>query len=39
MCWGEEKTSSMPYAFACDERKGKKKATTLSSSSEEKEEE
>jgi hypothetical protein len=36
---GEEPTSSRPYAFACDERKGKKKAPTPSSSSEEKEEE
>jgi hypothetical protein len=35
----EEPTSSRPYAFACDERKGKKKAPTLSSSSEEEEEE
>jgi hypothetical protein len=39
MCRGEEPTSSSPYAFACDERKGKKKAPTLSSSSEEEEEE
>ena len=39
MCRGEEPTSSRPYAFACDERKGKKKAPTLSSSSEEDEEE
>jgi hypothetical protein len=39
MCQGEEPTSSRPYAFACDERKGKKKAPTLSSSSEEEEEE
>jgi hypothetical protein len=39
MCWGEEPTSSRPYAFACDERKGKKKAPTPSSSSEEEEEE
>jgi hypothetical protein len=36
---GEEPTSSRPYAFACDERKGKKKAPTPSSSSEEEEEE
>jgi hypothetical protein len=36
---GEEPTSSRPYAFACDERKGKKKAPTSSSSSEEEEEE
>jgi hypothetical protein len=36
---GEEPTYSRPYAFACDERKGKKKAPTLSSSSEEEEEE
>jgi hypothetical protein len=39
MCRGEEPTSSGPYAFACDERKGKKKAPTPSSSSEEEEEE
>jgi hypothetical protein len=39
MCRGEEPTSSRPYAFACDERKGKKKALTPSSSSEEEEEE
>jgi hypothetical protein len=39
MCRGEEPTSSRPYAFACDERKGKKKAPTSSSSSEEEEEE
>jgi ABC-type multidrug transport system ATPase subunit len=39
MCLGEEPTSSRPYAFACDERKGKKKASTPSSSSEEEEEE
>jgi hypothetical protein len=39
MCQGEEPTSSRPYAFACDERKGKKKAPTLSSSSEEEDEE
>jgi hypothetical protein len=38
MCQGEEPTSSRPYAFACDERKGKKKAPTPSSSSEEEEE-
>jgi hypothetical protein len=25
MCQGEEPTSSRPYAFACDERKGKKR--------------
>jgi hypothetical protein len=31
----EETTLSRPYAFACDERKGKKKAPTPSSSSEE----
>jgi hypothetical protein len=36
---GEEPTFSRPYAFACDERKGKKKAPTPSSSSEEDEEE
>jgi hypothetical protein len=36
---GEEPTYSWPYAFACDERKGKKKAPTLSFSSEEEEEE
>ena len=35
----EEPTSSRPYAFACDERKGRKKAPTPSSSSEEEEEE
>jgi hypothetical protein len=35
----EEPTSSRPYAFPCDERKGKKKAPTPSSSSEEEEEE
>jgi hypothetical protein len=35
----EEPTSSRSYAFACDERKGKKKAPTPSSSSEEEEEE
>jgi hypothetical protein len=35
----EEPTYSRPYAFACDERKGKKKAPTPSSSSEEDEEE
>jgi hypothetical protein len=34
----EEPTSSRPYAFACEERKGKKKAHTPSSSSEEEEE-
>jgi hypothetical protein len=39
MSRGEEPTSSRPYAFACDERKGKKKAPTSSSSSEEEEEE
>jgi hypothetical protein len=39
MCQGEEPTSSRPYDFACDERKGKKKAHTPSSSSEEEEEE
>jgi hypothetical protein len=38
ICRGEEPTSSRPYAFACDERKGKKKAPTPSSSSEEEEE-
>jgi hypothetical protein len=38
MCQGEEPTSSRPYAFACDERKGKKKAPTPSSSCEEEEE-
>jgi hypothetical protein len=36
---GEEPTSSRPYAFSCDERKGKKKAPSPSSSSEEEEEE
>jgi hypothetical protein len=35
----EEPTSSRPYDFACDERKGKKKAPAPSSSSEEEEEE
>jgi hypothetical protein len=35
----EEPTSSRPYAFACDEIKGKKKAPTPSSSSDEEEEE
>jgi hypothetical protein len=35
----EEPTSSRPYAFACDDRKGKKKAPTPSYSSEEEEEE
>jgi hypothetical protein len=35
----EEPTSSRPYDFGCDERKGKKKAHTPSSSSEEEEEE
>jgi hypothetical protein len=39
MCRGEEPTSSRPYAFACDERKGKRKAPTPGSSSDEKEEE
>jgi hypothetical protein len=39
MCRGEEPTCSKPYAFACDERKGKKKAPTPSSSIEEEEEE
>jgi hypothetical protein len=39
MCRGEEPTSSRPYAFAYDERKGKKKVSTPSSSSEEEEEE
>ena len=39
MCRGEEPTSSRPYAFACDEIKGKKKAPTPSSTSEEYEEE
>jgi hypothetical protein len=39
MCRREEPTSSRPYAFVCDERKGKKKASTPSSSSEEEEEE
>jgi hypothetical protein len=39
MCRGEEPTYSSPYAFACDERKGKKKAPTPSSSSEEEKEE
>jgi hypothetical protein len=35
----KEPTSSRPYVFACDEKKGKKKAPTPSSSSEEEEEE
>jgi hypothetical protein len=35
----EEPTSSRPYAFACDERKGKKKAPTPSFSNKEEEEE
>jgi hypothetical protein len=35
----EEPTSSRPYVFASDERKGKKKTSTPSSSSEEEEEE
>jgi hypothetical protein len=35
----EDPTSSRPYAFVCDKRKGKKKAPTPSSSSEEEEEE
>jgi hypothetical protein len=39
MCQREEPTSSRPYDFACDERKGKNKASTPSSSSEEEEEE
>jgi hypothetical protein len=39
MCRGEEPTSSRPYAFACDERKGKNKAPTPSSSGEEEKEE
>jgi hypothetical protein len=39
MCRGEEPTSSRPYAFAYDERKGKMKASTPCSSSEEEEEE
>jgi hypothetical protein len=39
ICRGEEPTSSRSYAFACDERKGKKMAPTPSSSSEEEEEE
>jgi hypothetical protein len=39
MCRGEEPTSSRPYVFACEERKGKKKASTPSSLSEEEEEE
>jgi hypothetical protein len=39
MCRGEEPTSLRPYAFSCDERKGKKKVPTPSSSSEEEEEE
>jgi DNA replication protein DnaC len=39
MCRGEELTFSRTYAFACDERKGKKKTPTPSSSSEEEKEE
>jgi hypothetical protein len=39
ICRGDEPTLSRTYAFACDERKGKKKAPTPSSSSEEEEEE
>jgi hypothetical protein len=39
MCRREKPTSSRPYAFACDESKGKKKAPTPSSSSEEEEKE
>jgi hypothetical protein len=39
MCRREEPTPSKPYAFACDERNGKKKAPTPSSSSEEEKEE
>jgi hypothetical protein len=39
MCWGEKPTSLRPYAFACDQRKGKKKAPTPSYSSKEEEEE
>jgi hypothetical protein len=39
MCRGEESTFSRPYAFACDESKGKRKAPTPSPSSEEEEEE
>jgi hypothetical protein len=35
----EEPTSSIPYAFKGDEKKGKKKAPTPGSSSEEEEEE
>jgi hypothetical protein len=35
----EEPNSSKPYAFPCDERKGKNKAPTPSSLSEEEEEE
>jgi hypothetical protein len=27
MCWGEEPTSSRPYTFACDGRKGKKEGS------------
>jgi hypothetical protein len=38
MCQGEKPTSSKPYAFAGDKRKGTKKAPTPSSSSEEEEE-
>jgi ABC-type multidrug transport system ATPase subunit len=39
MCRGEEPNFLRPYAFACDERKGKNKAPSPSSSSEEEEEE
>jgi hypothetical protein len=39
MCQGEKPTSSRPYAFACNERKGKKKAPNPSFSSEEEKEE
>jgi hypothetical protein len=39
MGWQEKPTFSRPYAFACDERKGKMKVPTPSSSSEEEEEE
>jgi hypothetical protein len=35
----DESTSSRPYAFACDERKGKKAPTSCSSSEDEEEEE
>jgi hypothetical protein len=39
MCRRDEPTSSRPYDFACNERKGKRKVPTPGSSSEEEEEE